>query len=55
MVNENTIKAVNDAIESAPKRKFTESVDLVVNLKNIDLSQPKKPDYRVDRAAERTR
>jgi large subunit ribosomal protein L1 len=42
MVNENTIRAVNDAIESAPKRKFTESVDLVVNLKNIDLSQPKK-------------
>jgi large subunit ribosomal protein L1 len=42
MVNENTLRAVNDAIESAPKRKFTESVDLVVNLKNIDLSQPKK-------------
>lgn len=41
MVNENTIRAVNDAIESAPNRKFTESVDLVVNLKNIDLSQPK--------------
>ena len=41
MANENTIRAVNDAIESAPKRKFTESVDLVVNLKNIDLSQPK--------------
>jgi large subunit ribosomal protein L1 len=41
MVNENTIKAVNDAIESAPKRKFTESLDLVINLKNIDLGQPK--------------
>jgi len=41
MVNENTIRAVNDAIESAPKRKFTQSVDLVVNLTNIDLSQPK--------------
>lgn len=41
MANENTIRVVNDAIESAPKRKFTESVDLVVNLKNIDLSQPK--------------
>jgi large subunit ribosomal protein L1 len=41
MVNENTVEVVNDAIESAPKRKFTESVDLVVNLKNIDLSQPK--------------
>ncbi|HEX7514456.1 MAG TPA: 50S ribosomal protein L1 [archaeon] len=41
MVHENTIKAVNEAIESAPKRQFTESVDLVINLKNIDLSQPK--------------
>jgi large subunit ribosomal protein L1 len=41
MVNENTLRAVNDAIGSAPKRKFTESIDLVVNLKNIDLSQPK--------------
>jgi large subunit ribosomal protein L1 len=41
MANENTIRAVNDAIESAPKRKFTESVDLIVNLKNVDLSQPK--------------
>jgi large subunit ribosomal protein L1 len=41
MVNDNTIKAVTDAIESAPKRKFTESVDLIVNLKNVDLSQPK--------------
>lgn len=41
MVSDNTIKAVNDAIESAPKRKFIESVDLIVNLKNVDLSQPK--------------
>jgi large subunit ribosomal protein L1 len=41
MVNEHTTKAVNDAIELAPKRKFTESVDLIVNLKNVDLSQPK--------------
>ena len=41
MVSENTLKAVNEAIESAPKRKFTESVDLIVNLKNVDLSQPK--------------
>jgi large subunit ribosomal protein L1 len=41
MVHENTIKAVNEDVESAPKRKFTESVDLVINLKNIDLSQPK--------------
>ena len=41
MVNENITKAVKNAIDSAPERKFTESVDLVVNLKNLDLSQPK--------------
>jgi large subunit ribosomal protein L1 len=41
MTNENIIRAVNDAIELAPKRRFTESVDLIVNLKNVDLSQPK--------------
>jgi len=41
MVNENTLKVVSDAIESAPSRKFTESVDLVINLKNVDLGQPK--------------
>jgi large subunit ribosomal protein L1 len=41
MVNENTLKAVNEAIELAPKRKFTESVDVIVNLKGVDLSQPK--------------
>ena len=54
MVSENTLKAVNEAIESAPKRKFTESVDLIVNLKNVDLSQPKQ-DNRIHRAAERAR
>jgi len=55
MVNENTLKAVNEAIELAPKRKFTESVDLIVNLKSVDLSQPKKQDNRIHRSAERAR
>lgn len=41
MVNEKILNAVIQAIESAPKRKFSESVDLAINLKNIDLSQPK--------------
>jgi large subunit ribosomal protein L1 len=34
-------KAVKTAIESAPQRKFQESVDLTVNLRNIDMAQPK--------------
>ncbi|MBP2133036.1 large subunit ribosomal protein L1 [Methanomicrobium sp. W14] len=35
------LKALNEAIEKAPKRKFTESVELTFNLKNIDMTQPK--------------
>ena len=42
MVEKEKIAAtVKTAIESAPKRKFRESVDITVNLKNVDLSQPK--------------
>ena len=35
------IDAVKTAIEKAPARKFSESVDITVNLKNIDMAQPK--------------
>ncbi len=35
------LDAVKAAIEQAPKRKFPESVDITVNLKNIDMAQPK--------------
>ncbi|HOT03244.1 MAG TPA: 50S ribosomal protein L1 [Methanolinea sp.] len=35
------VDAVKTAIEKAPKRKFSESVDITVNLKNIDMAQPK--------------
>ncbi|MDT8358308.1 MAG: 50S ribosomal protein L1 [Methanomicrobiaceae archaeon] len=42
MVERNQIlKAVNAAIENAPERKFQESVDLTINLRNIDMTQPK--------------
>jgi len=34
-------KAVSTAIEQAPERKFRESVDITINLKNIDMAQPK--------------
>jgi large subunit ribosomal protein L1 len=33
-------EAIKQAISEAPPRKFTESVDLAINLHNIDLSQP---------------
>ncbi|MFQ6063582.1 MAG: 50S ribosomal protein L1, partial [Methanosarcinales archaeon] len=39
MTYEKTLKAVKEAIEKSQNRNFTESVDLAINLKNIDLSQ----------------
>ncbi len=38
---ETIVTAVKAALEGAPKRNFSESVDITINLKNIDLSQPK--------------
>jgi large subunit ribosomal protein L1 len=35
------LEAVKTAIEKAPERKFSESVDVTINLKNIDMAQPK--------------
>ncbi|MDD1692242.1 MAG: 50S ribosomal protein L1, partial [Methanoregula sp.] len=35
------LQAVNTAIEKAPERKFSESIDITINLKNIDMAQPK--------------
>lgn len=45
MAEKKTIKVIKEALESSKPRKFTESVDLAVNLKDIDLSIPKN---RVD-------
>ena len=35
------LEAVKTAKEKAPERKFYESVDITINLKNIDMAQPK--------------
>ena len=45
MAEKKTIETVKKAIESAPPRKFRESVELAINLKDIDLKNPKN---RVD-------
>ncbi len=45
MARKETVEAVKQALAAKPKRNFTESVDLAINLRNIDLSQPKN---RVD-------
>ncbi len=41
MANETIINAVKEALEKAPERKFNESVELAINLKDVDLSNPK--------------
>jgi len=35
------VDAVKTALDKAPKRKFRESIDITVNLRNIDMAQPK--------------
>lgn len=34
------LQAVKQALEKAPERRFSESVDLAINLKNLDMTQP---------------
>jgi len=38
--HEKILEAVTQAIEKSPQRKFSESVDLAINLKNLDMNQP---------------
>jgi len=45
MVEESIINTVERLFEESPQRNLSESVDLAINLKNLDMSQPK---YRVD-------
>jgi large subunit ribosomal protein L1 len=35
------LQAVKTAVQKAPERKFSESIDITINLKNIDMAQPK--------------
>lgn len=41
MNNESLKKSLEEAISKSPQRKFGESVDLAINLKDVDLSNPK--------------
>lgn len=41
MNNESVKKSLEEAINKSPKRNFGESVDIAVNLKDVDLSNPK--------------
>ncbi|NLN72285.1 MAG: 50S ribosomal protein L1 [Thermoplasmatales archaeon] len=41
MAEKSTVIAVQKALDGAKKRKFTETVELAINLKDVDLSAPK--------------
>jgi large subunit ribosomal protein L1 len=38
--HEKVLEAVKQALEKAPERKFPESVEIAINLKNLDMNQP---------------
>jgi len=38
--HEKILDAVKQALEKSPQRKFSESIDLAINLKNLDMNQP---------------
>ncbi len=40
MEQEKITEAVKQALEKSPQRKFPESIDLAINLKNLDMNQP---------------
>jgi large subunit ribosomal protein L1 len=40
LVEQQTLAAVKKALEERPKRKFVETVDLAINLKDVDLTVP---------------
>ena len=42
---EEVVKAITEAISKSKERKFTETVEIAVNLKNVDM---KKPENRID-------
>jgi len=44
-LKEDIVDLVKQALEGSKERKFKESVDLAINLKGVDLSQPK---YRIE-------
>ncbi|MGA1819404.1 MAG: hypothetical protein ACMUHU_00180, partial [Thermoplasmatota archaeon] len=41
MAEDHIMKAVTQALKQSPDRKFKESVELAINLKDVDLANPK--------------
>jgi large subunit ribosomal protein L1 len=45
MEKQQILKTLTELREKSPKRKFSQSIDLVINLQNLDL---KKPEHKID-------
>jgi len=45
MKNQDIIKKIKELRENSPKRNFNQTIDLIINLKHIDI---KKPDQKID-------
>jgi large subunit ribosomal protein L1 len=45
MADENIVETIEKLLADSPERKFSEGIELAINLKNLDMSQPKN---RVD-------
>jgi large subunit ribosomal protein L1 len=41
LAEENILKVVKEALERSPKRNFQQSVEIAINLKDVDLTNPK--------------
>ncbi|HEC96127.1 MAG TPA: 50S ribosomal protein L1, partial [Euryarchaeota archaeon] len=49
MVNNGIMKAVEEALKKSKKRNFVQSIDLAINLKDVDM---KNPANRIDMIVE---
>ncbi len=45
MEKQEVLKAIKEIREKSPKKKFSQAVDLIINLQNLDL---KKPEHKMD-------
>ena len=45
MEKQEVLKTIKEVREKSPKKKFPQSIDVIINLQNLDL---KKPDHKID-------
>src|SRR3989338_6171359 len=45
MEKQEVLKSIKELREKSPKKNFSQSIDLIINLQNLDL---KKPEHKID-------